>query len=155
MKVILVRHGERQHTEPECEDPLTPTGELQAKNLAASLQAAGDIPTVILTSEYRHAQQTAAILGNALNSSAPIIILHSLTPAEPHYQGVGQHAYAQAMWNELSSKGVPRPKDDATVIAVLHWPRQVQLALDLQGQNPRTYNTRPMPLHGRAVSVSI
>ena len=156
MNIILVRHGQRQGTKPESDDPLTPDGEFQAKDLAEHLKTAGDIPILILTSEYIHAQQTAKILQERLNRAALIIPLRSLTPSKPDYPGVDQEKYAQAMWHELSSKaGVPSLKNDATVIVVLHYPRQVQLALDLQGKDPKGLVNQPEPGRGETIGVSI
>ena len=65
MKVYLVRHGMREDRLPEQNDeyePLTEEGKAKVRNTLAKnlqLKAQHGLPTIFLTSRFRHAYETS------------------------------------------------------------------------------------------------
>src|SRR3954453_20242130 len=87
MKVYLVRHGMREDRLPEQNDeyePLTEEGKAKVRNTLAKdlqLKAERGLPTIFLTSRFRHAYETACILWQEVNLPlSPVVALDTLTP---------------------------------------------------------------------------
>lgn len=143
MKVLLIRHATRTRVLPDKDDPLSPNGEQEALALATTMKNSGDIPTLFLTSRQRHAHQTAEILWCFLNRAAALVPLDALTPYVPHPLA-NANRYIEAISQDLADFRRARADimDRAleTVAIVLHEPRNIQCALQLQGQNPGNWN---------------
>jgi len=63
--LYLIRHAERDKdsSKVDCEQPLSPKGRLQAEALAIRLKTE-KAPTLVLTSEWVHAEETACYQGS-------------------------------------------------------------------------------------------
>ncbi|WP_426107422.1 phosphohistidine phosphatase SixA [Pseudomonas sp. TWR1-1-3] len=85
MKVWILRHGEAEpHARRDAERELTPHGREQVLGSAAHL--IGQPLDCILVSPYVRAQQTAALVCQALGFSSPPVSVPWLTPeSEPKY----------------------------------------------------------------------
>lgn len=83
MKLWVLRHGEAEpHANSDAERRLTAHGREQVLRSAAVLL--GQAPQVILASPYVRAQQTAALVHEALGFSTPVHTVPWLTPdSEP------------------------------------------------------------------------
>ena len=182
MKILLIRHATRKYTTPEHKDPLSDVGIREAEQLATDLKSVGDEPTLLLTSRLRHATQTAEVLRRKLNPTAPILRLAALTPTpvsglqKVEYfvcallgrvrnpsqilqitsNLVQGQQYVQALLGEIASspKAQSRLKCDAVIAIVTHYPRQVQIALQLQSQPPGTFRKRPEPAFAGALCLA-
>ena len=163
IKIILVRHGEKtgRHggkagLSRDKADPLSAAGEAQVRKLCRRLQKAARRPTLFLTSRFRHAQQTAEILRCALNRRVPLARLDSLTPLRARLasKAVNSERYVAAILDEVLRLAAARPGiklgDDSTIVMVLHEPRNIQVALQLQGESPQAWRTwRGGPSRGK------
>jgi phosphohistidine phosphatase SixA len=148
MKIYLIRHAERDRTleRADADQPLTRKGEGQADTLARKLQAAGDIPTLFLTSKHKHARQMAERMKIILAPNAPLVPLDSLTPV-PGFKNLG------SVIGELALTCPDQdPSSHAVIAIVLHHPRQTQLAIMLKGQN-RSWITEPEPDNAEAICL--
>ena len=148
MKIYLIRHAERERTQEraDADQPLTRKGESQVDTLACKLQAAGDIPTLFLTSKHEHARQTAEKMKVILAPNAPLVALDSLTPV-PGFKNfssvIGELALACPKLD---------PSSHEIIAIVLHHPRQTQLAIMLKGQN-RSWIEEPEPDNAEAICL--
>jgi phosphohistidine phosphatase len=94
MQIYILRHGiaeDKGARQKDSERALTDEGR---KKLAAVLKVAakaGVSPSVILTSPYKRARQTAEMAGEALGYSKPVQDVESLVP----------HGSPQAVWNDV------------------------------------------------------
>jgi histidine phosphatase superfamily protein (branch 1) len=149
MKILLVRHADRTRIlkdDLEKDDPLSRDGEQQALELAAHMNKSGDIPELILTSRWRHAHQTAEILWSSIDAPATLVPLDALTPHAP-LDLLKAGKYVEAISHDLMIFARARPDiQDAlapgkTVAMILHKPRNIQCALQLQGKHPNSYLT--------------
>lgn len=80
MKLVLIRHGEAEaHAASDAERALTMRGRQQAQETAQwlSLRHAGDV--LVMSSPYRRAQETAAVLLGHLPGAQTLIVPH-ITP---------------------------------------------------------------------------
>lgn len=81
MKVWVLRHGEAQnHADTDAQRELTDRGRAQVLHSAAHL--AGVPLDAILASPYVRAQQTAALVHQALDFGKPLITVPWLTPEQ-------------------------------------------------------------------------
>jgi phosphohistidine phosphatase SixA len=156
MKITLVRHGQKAGVLSEAIDPLSTDGEAQVRKLGGNLKTAAERPTLFLTSRYRHAQQTAEILWCILNPRVPLVHLDALTPfpADRASPAVNAERYVAAIFDEVRELATAQPGidlgDEANIVVVLHQPRHIQLALQLQGYSPRGWpDWRGGPLAGK------
>jgi phosphohistidine phosphatase SixA len=115
MRLILVRHGAREHREEyDRFDPLTAEGRLQIAAVRAALDADGLAATRCYSSEHVHAKQTAEIL--AARDGAPsidIIAVPSLTP----------HGGKATLEEFLELAGASGFGPNEVVLVVAHRPR--------------------------------
>jgi phosphohistidine phosphatase SixA len=135
MDVILINHAERKRDSDRRRDkqidrhqPLTPTGEKQAHELAERLRAAGIKPTLYLTSRHLHAKQTAEIVCKDLGGdpSVDVVEIDALTPF--HTSDSLQQISEQA-----SSAGHDASLHDLVAL-IGHYPRLNQLFAQLTWQ---------------------
>ena len=119
-QVILVRHAERTHLNPDREDPLTAKGRDAAERLGDHCKRFGISPNLIISSGFAHARETAELIGSKVSPSAPVIAARSL---EPH----GDDLSIEAIIHETKSQGQAFP-EQAIVLIVGHEPRLTQLA---------------------------
>jgi phosphohistidine phosphatase SixA/dienelactone hydrolase len=165
MKILLIRHATRTRRVhpnpgvlPEWDDPLSPVGEREALALAQTMEQSGDVPTLFLTSRQRHAHQTAEILWGRLNQTATLVPLNALSPHVQHPL-VNRDMYVEAISHDMNVFAHARPdiKDGLreTVAIILHYPRNVQCALQLQGKKPDTWEDYWQPdAFGRAICLT-
>jgi phosphohistidine phosphatase SixA len=160
MKILLIRHARRAHALAEKNDPLSPDGKEEALELGKVMKKSGDVPLLFLTSKQRHARQTAEILRRHLNPKAALVPLDALTPHAPHPL-VDANKYIEAIAHDLAalSAVAPHIKDSlrGTVAIILHHPRNIQCALQLQNKDPatwRTYRRGTFPSFGKAIHLT-
>lgn len=91
MRVILMRHGiAHDRADPACppdpERALTPDGEKKTRKAVRGLLKVGCAPTRVLTSPYRRARETAALVAQVFGlDDAKITLTEALLPeAPPH-----------------------------------------------------------------------
>lgn len=78
-RLLILRHGEAGPGRPDAERELTGRGHEEAQRMAAWLVARDELAGLrLLASPYRRAQQTAAIIGEALG--VPVETLPIITP---------------------------------------------------------------------------
>ena len=74
MKMVLIRHGSRDHRSyEESKAPLSASGRQEVEQLAAALGQFETAPTLCLTSTKFHAEQTGTILTAALGCAPPVV----------------------------------------------------------------------------------
>lgn len=149
MKVYLIRHAERDKDASLSDDdqPLSFQGERQAEALASKLKVE-EVPTLYLTSRYRHAQQTAKLLRDSICPQAPLISLDVTTP----------HLKTNAFnFAELLAEAKHKRQDLSAhqiVAIVLHHPRQTQLAMMLKGVDYREWRSESVPDNASAICLA-
>jgi phosphohistidine phosphatase SixA len=87
VSVILLRHGEREKKKDILDKhaPLTPEGAQSAGKVAEFLSELKLESIFILSSRWKHAQQTADLLANRLGIPLPMILnVDALTPEEKY-----------------------------------------------------------------------
>jgi phosphohistidine phosphatase SixA len=132
MRLILVRHGEKEPTSglPEKDWPLKPLARKQAEALRAELERHGCVPGYCLASRYQHALDTAAILATGEESKKPVIGVTGLTPFTDE-----NLLTLTAMLAEAAEQGIAIA--EASIVAVVgHHPRVGKLAKQLTGTEP-------------------
>ena len=82
MQVLLIRHGNRERTEPDAQSQLSTEGQRQASELATLLGRLGIRCEVFLSSMHVHAKDTADILRSG-STSVVVFELSALTPHSP------------------------------------------------------------------------
>ena len=110
MKIYILRHGiaEEGHAgQPDSERALTPEGKKKLRNVLRTAAAAGIIPSLILTSPYRRALQTAQLAAEALNYKGDLLQIKALEPASS----------ARAVWDEIRAH-----KDQPEILLSGHEP---------------------------------
>jgi phosphohistidine phosphatase SixA len=126
------------------------------------MKKSGDVPLLFLTSKERHARQTAEILRRYLNPKASLVPLDALTPhPDVEHTLVKANRYIEAIAHELATLSTVAPNVTAglrgTVAIILHHPRNIQCALQLQNKDPgtwRTYRRGTFPSYGRAIRLT-
>lgn len=94
MEIYLLRHGSAARAaagEADSERPLTEDGENEVRRVVAAAKLAQASPSLILSSPYKRARQTANIAADVLDYKGPLLASETLTPeADPH-----------AVWEEI------------------------------------------------------
>ena len=129
VSVILIRHGEREKKKdiPDKHAPLTPEGEQSAGKIAKFLSELKLESIFILTSRWKHAQQTADLLANGLGIPLPMIVnVDALTP-EKKYECSIEAVVKQAQIESLIGYAKDST-DNSVLVFVGHEPRLTQLA---------------------------
>ena len=130
MKIILIRHATRERDPALKSDeplPLKPEGKQEARELREKLPGLGLKPTVYFTSRYKHARETAEILGDQAGgiSASAVVAMETLTPHQ-------EYTFEKIIV-EAAQEGHDLSKLDQ-VAFVLHHPRLNQLVARLTSQ---------------------
>lgn len=94
MELYLMRHGIAEDVAPggrDADRALTPEGKRKLKEILKSAAQAGVEPSLIVTSPYRRARETAEIAAKALGYEGEIVESSALVP----------HAHVQELWEEV------------------------------------------------------
>jgi phosphohistidine phosphatase len=115
MQIYLLRHGIAENArpdQPDSERALTPEGRKKLREVLKTAKAAEVRPSLILTSPYRRALETAEIAATALGYQQKLLRTQALIPAgEP-----------SAVWDELRVH-----KGESEILLVGHEPLFSQL----------------------------
>jgi phosphohistidine phosphatase SixA len=141
MRIIVLRHAERERGDPASEEfrekhfPLSAAGVKQAEALGGELTRRGFRPSAYFTSCFLHAKQTGQILRDTAKGdpSAGVIELCTLTP---HFQGPREFRTKPQQWSgteilravvrESKLAGYDLDQLD-TVVLIMHKPRLERL----------------------------
>lgn len=118
MQVLLIRHGNRERTEPDAESSLSSKGRKQASELATLLDSLASHCQVFLSSTHVHAKETADILKPS-STSHVVYELSALTPHSPTET-------LEQIVDEAKTRGVSLENQKCVAI-VGHEPRLGQL----------------------------
>jgi phosphohistidine phosphatase len=121
MEIYILRHGiaeEGQAGQPDPERALTPEGKKKLRNVLRAAAKADVAPSLILTSPYRRALQTAQIAAEVLNYSGELLRTKALEPGSD----------PRAVWEEIRVH-----KDEANILLAGHEPLFSRLTAYLLG----------------------
>ena len=122
MQVDLLRHGAATPSKPGSSDgdrPLSDAGEAQVKAVAERAREAGAKPSLILSSPYTRARQTAAIAAKILGYSGAIVEIRSLEPDRSPFD----------LWDDVRAR-----TEESEILLVGHLPLLGDLASILLGR---------------------
>ena len=94
MEIYLLRHGSAERAsagEPDSSRSLTEEGHQEVRRVLAAAKLAHACPTLILSSPYRRAQETARLAADLLDSKQPVVTADALLP----------DSTPQAVWDEI------------------------------------------------------
>jgi phosphohistidine phosphatase len=110
MEIYLLRHGiadDAKAGQPDAERALTSDGRDKLRRVLKRARSAGLDPSLILSSPYRRAFETAAAAADVLGYKGEIVRIKSLTPeASPH-----------DTWEEIRDR-----KDEPSILLSSHEP---------------------------------
>ena len=110
MEIYILRHGiaeDGQAGQPDAERALTPEGKKKLRNVLRLAAKAGAAPSLILTSHYRRALQSAEIAAQVLDYKGDLLRTKALEPgSEP-----------RTVWEEIRVH-----KDEANILLSGHEP---------------------------------
>jgi phosphohistidine phosphatase len=121
MKIYILRHGiaeEAQGNQPDSERALTAEGKKKLRTVLRTADAAGVAPSLILTSPYRRALQTAQIAAEVLKYKGDLLQSKTLVPS----------SNPRAVWDEIRVH-----KDEAEILLSGHEPLFSSLTAYLLG----------------------
>lgn len=110
MQLFLLRHGiasDAKPGQPDSERALTPEGKKRLRSVLKLASQTGVNPTLILTSPYRRAQETAHLAAELLSYKGELVTTDVLIPASKPEQ----------VWDEIRVY-----KDEAQVLLAGHDP---------------------------------
>lgn len=110
MQIYLLRHGIAEDAPAGMRDAdraLTPDGRKKLKSVLEKAAASGMSPTLVLSSPYRRAMQTAEVAVEVLGHKEPILTTRALEPGSD----------AESVWDEIRVH-----KDQAQVLLTGHEP---------------------------------
>jgi phosphohistidine phosphatase len=110
MEVYLLRHGvadEPQIGQPDAERALTPEGRKKLRNVLRAAASAGLAPSLILTSPYKRALQTAQLALEVLDYAGELLRTEALEPSST----------PKGVWDEIRDH-----KDESRILLVGHEP---------------------------------
>jgi phosphohistidine phosphatase len=110
MEIYILRHGvaeEPQTGQPDSERALTPDGRKKLRNVLRTAASAGAAPSLILSSPYKRALQTAQIAAELLDYKGELLRTKALEPG----------GAPKAVWDEIRVH-----KDEARILLVGHEP---------------------------------
>jgi phosphohistidine phosphatase len=113
VQIYLLRHGIAEDTSPDSERALTPEGREKLRRVLARARAADVAPSLILTSPYRRAVETAEVAADVLGYQAKVVKTRALVP----------DASAFDTWEEIRK----RP-DESAILLASHEPLMSSLA---------------------------
>ncbi len=96
MEIYLLRHGIAEPPRPGLDDPeraLLPEGKKRLRSVLRAAKAAGVQPSLIMTSPYRRAVETAEIAAKALGYTEEIVRTNTLQPGRT----------PEEVWEELQT----------------------------------------------------
>jgi phosphohistidine phosphatase len=121
MDIYILRHGvaeEPQTGQPDTERALTPDGRKKLRNVLRTAASAGVAPSLILTSPYKRALQTAQLAAEILDYKGELLRTKSLEPGST----------PKAVWDEIRVH-----KDEAQILLAGHEPLFSRLLAYLLG----------------------
>jgi len=121
MEIYILRHGvaeDGQPGQPDAERALTPDGRKKLRNVLRTAAAAGVAPSLILTSPYKRALQTAQLAAEILEYKGELLRTKALEPA----------AAPKTVWDEIRVH-----KDQAQILLAGHEPLFSRLTAYLLG----------------------
>jgi phosphohistidine phosphatase len=121
MEIYILRHGvaeDGQPGQPDSERALTPDGRKKLRNILRTAAAAGVAPSLILTSPYKRALQTAQLAAEILDYKGELLRTKALEPA----------AAPKTVWDEIRVH-----KDEAQILLAGHEPLFSRLTAYLLG----------------------
>jgi phosphohistidine phosphatase len=121
MEIYILRHGvaeDGQPGQPDAERALTPDGRKKLRNVLRTAAAAGVAPSLILTSPYKRALQTAQLAAEILDYKGELLRTKALEPA----------AAPKTVWDEIRVH-----KDEAQILLAGHEPLFSRLTAYLLG----------------------
>jgi phosphohistidine phosphatase len=110
MELYLLRHGAAEDApagQPDSARKLVPQGEEKTAKVMKMAEAAGVKPSLILSSPYVRALETARIAARVLDYKGEIVQIKSLVP----------HGTPAAVWNDLRDY-----KDEPSILIAGHEP---------------------------------
>jgi phosphohistidine phosphatase len=121
MEIYILRHGvaeDGQPGQPDSERALTPDGCKKLRNILRTAAAAGVAPSLILTSPYKRALQTAQLAAEILDYKGELLRTKALEPP----------AAPKTVWDEIRVH-----KDQAQILLSGHEPLFSRLTAYLLG----------------------
>jgi phosphohistidine phosphatase len=121
MKIYILRHGiaeDAQGSQPDSDRALTPEGKKKLRGVLRTAEAAGVSPSLILTSPYRRALQTAQIAAEVLKYKGDLLQTKTLEPG----------SQPRTVWDEIRVH-----KDEAEILLCGHEPLFSSLTAYLLG----------------------
>ncbi len=113
MQIYLLRHGIADDSTPDSERALTPEGREKLRRVLARAHSAGVAPSLILSSTYRRAIETADVAAEVLGYTGKIVKTRALLPPASPFE----------TWEEIRK----RPAEQAILLAS-HEPLMSSLA---------------------------
>ena len=110
MEIYILRHGiaeEARAGQPDAERSLTPEGKKKLRNVLRAAREAGVSPSLILTSPYRRALQTAQLAAEILGYKGDLVRASVLEPGSD----------PRAVWDEIRVH-----KDEPQILLAGHEP---------------------------------
>src|SRR6202049_1851840 len=110
MEIYILRHGiaeDGQAGQPDPKRALTPEGRKKLRNVLRAAAKAGVVPSLILTSPYRRALETAQVAAEILHYSGELLRPKPLEPVSD----------PRAVWEEIRVH-----KDEANILLAGHEP---------------------------------
>ncbi len=121
MEIYILRHGiaeDGQAGQPDSERALTPDGRKKLRTVLRVLASAGVAPSLILTSPYKRALQTAQLAAEILDYKGELLRTKSLEPISA----------PKTVWDEIRVH-----KDEARILLSGHEPLFSRLTAYLLG----------------------
>jgi phosphohistidine phosphatase len=121
MEIYILRHGvaeEPQIGQPDSERSLTADGRKKLRNILRTAASAGMAPSLILTSPYKRALQTAQLAAEVLKYTGELLRTKALEPASS----------PQRVWEEIQIH-----KDEPRILLSGHEPLFSRLTAYLLG----------------------
>lgn len=121
MEIFILRHGvaeDGQAGQPDSERALTPEGRKKLKTVLRTAAAAGVAPSLILSSPYRRALQTAEMAAEILDYKGEVL----------HSQALEPGSSPKTVWDEIRVH-----KDEARILLAGHEPLFGRLTAYLLG----------------------
>jgi phosphohistidine phosphatase len=113
VQIYLLRHGIAENSTPDSERALTPEGRDKLRRVLVRARDASVSPSLILSSPYRRALETAGIAAEVLHYHGAVVKVRELLPDASPYD----------TWEELRK----RPEKEAILLAS-HQPLMSSLA---------------------------
>jgi len=110
VQIYLLRHGIADNSTPDSERALTAEGREKLRRVLACARAAGVTPSLILSSPYRRAMETAEVAAEVLGYQGKVMKTQALLPEASPYdtweeirKRPGEHAILLASHQPLMS----------------------------------------------------